>query len=109
VEIDAVNDIPSLKRWVSEHALRVGHLDGEGAVHTERRGPRPYLWKWNDVEACMNKVTELVSLKDAIRRNIGLVNPTAEGKPRLSLGLQVVLPGSRRRPTATRRPRFGSW
>jgi gentisate 1,2-dioxygenase len=93
MDISEVKDIPALKQWVTEHALRVGHLDGEGAVVTERRGPKPYLWKWADVLACMDKVTELVSLKDAIRRNIGLVNPTASGQPRLSLGLQVVLPG----------------
>ncbi len=93
MDINQVNDIPSLKQWVTEHAFRVGHLDGEGASQEPAKGPQAYLWKWADVEDCMNKVTELVSLKDAIRRNIGLVNPTAGGKPRLSLGLQVVLPG----------------
>src|SRR5581483_11031806 len=59
----------------------------------QETGPQPYLWKWADVEGCMNKVTELVSLKDAIRRNIGLVNPTGGGHPRLALGVQTVLPG----------------
>ncbi len=93
MEISQVHDILALQQWVKEHALRVGHLAGEGDAQNENRGAGPYLWKWADVEACMNKVTELVSLKDAIRRNIGLVNPTANGQPRLSLGLQVVLPG----------------
>ncbi len=93
MEISDVHDIPALQQWVKQHALRVGHLAGEGDAQNENRGAGPYLWKWADVEACMNKVTELVSLKDAIRRNIGLVNPTANGQPRLSLGLQAVLPG----------------
>jgi gentisate 1,2-dioxygenase len=93
MEIEEVRDIPALQQWVKEHALRVGHLAGEGDAQNENRGAGPYLWKWAEVEGCMNKVTELVSLKDAIRRNIGLVNPTAGGVPRLSLGLQVVLPG----------------
>jgi gentisate 1,2-dioxygenase len=93
MDISDVHDIPALQQWVKEHALRVGHLAGEGDATNENKGASPYLWKWAEVEGCMNKVTELVSLKDAIRRNIGLVNPTANGQPRLSLGLQVVLPG----------------
>lgn len=91
MDASEVNDIPGLQRWAAEHAFRIGHIGPNEA--SERRRPGPYLWKWADVEACMTKVTELVSLKDAIRRNIGLVNPTAGGQPRLSLGLQVVLPG----------------
>jgi len=92
MEISDVQNIPALQQWVKEHALRVGHLGGEFAPPPPPK-PQPYLWKWADVEGCMNKVTELVSLEDAIRRNIGLVNPTAGGLPRLSLGVQVVLPG----------------
>lgn len=93
MEIEEVKDIPGLQRWSEEHNFRVGHLGGPDEAAIRSRRPRPFLWKWADVEACMTKVTELVSLKDAIRRNIGLVNPTASGLPRLSLGLQVVLPG----------------
>lgn len=93
MDVSEVNDIPSLQQWVAEHAFRVGHLGGPDEAAARDRRPRPFLWQWADVEACMTKVTELVSLRDAIRRNIGLVNPTAGGQPRLSLGLQVVLPG----------------
>ena len=93
MEIGEVNDIPAFQQWVKEHGLRIGHIGAEYAAAREPAVPQPYLWKWADVEAGVNKLTELVTLEDAIRRNIGLVNPTAGGQPRLALGPQVVLPG----------------
>src|SRR5206468_1298858 len=93
MEIGEVHDIPAFQQWVKEHGLRIGHVTTADAPAPARVRPQPYLWKWTDVEACVHKLTELVSLEDAIRRNIGLVNPTAGGQPRLALGPQVVLPG----------------
>src|SRR5436309_3600165 len=93
MEISEVHDIPEFQTWVKEHGLRIGHLGGATETVRVQNAPRAYLWKWADIEACVSKLTELVSLEDAIRRNIGLVNPTAGGQSRLALGPQVVLPG----------------
>jgi len=94
VHIDDVKDIPGLRVWAAENNIRLGHLGGEVEA-TGPREPQPYLWKWATVEASIRKMTEVVSLQDAIRRNVGLLNPR-DGRgvsANIGLGLQCVLPG----------------
>ncbi len=93
MDISEVNDIESLKQWAVENDIRLGHLGG--AEVAEDREPKPHLWKWATVEAAIMKMTEVVSLDDAIRRNLGLLNPrNSRGvSANLGLGLQCVLPG----------------
>ena len=94
MDISEVKDIPTLQGWAIENNIRLGHLGGEMTPAVDR-DPKPYLWKWATVEAAITKMTEVVSLDDAIRRNIGLLNPRdAKGvQANLGLGLQCVLPG----------------
>jgi len=94
VDINQIKDIPTLQTWAIENNIRLGHLGGEMTTPLDR-DPKPYLWKWATVEAAITKMTEVVSLDDAIRRNIGLLNPRdAKGvQANLGLGLQCVLPG----------------
>jgi 1-hydroxy-2-naphthoate dioxygenase len=94
MHLDDVKDIPSLKVWAIENNIRLGHLGGE-TVSTGPRDPQPYLWKRETVEAAMAKMIKVVSLEDAIRRNLGLLNPrNAKGvNANLGLGLQCVMPG----------------
>ena len=86
-----VKDIPGLIEWLRENNIRAGHL---GPAYGERSEPKPFLWKWADVEAGMTKMIEIVSMEDAIRRNLGLLNPrNGPGVTSIGLGLQCVLPG----------------
>jgi len=94
MDVSEVRDIAGLKTWAVENNIRLGHLGGEPAAPVDRE-PKPYLWKWATVEAAITKMTEVVSLDDAIRRNIGLLNPR-DGRgvsANIGLGLQCVLPG----------------
>lgn len=94
MDVSEVKDIESLKIWAVENNIRLGHLGGEMEEPVDR-DPKPYLWKWATAEAAILKMTEVVSLQDAIRRNIGFINPrNAKGvQANLGLGLQCVLPG----------------
>ena len=94
MDISQVRDVESLKVWAAENSIRLDHIGGEPGT-VEDREPKPYLWKRATVEAAITKMTEIVSLDDAIRRNIGLLNPRdARGvSANLGLGLQCVLPG----------------
>src|SRR2546430_1729249 len=93
MDIGEVSSIDSLKVWAIENNIRLGHLGGEADAGP--KDPQPFLWKWATLEACIPKMTEVVSLEDAIRRNIGLLNPR-DGKgvnATIGLGLQCVMPG----------------
>lgn len=92
MDLNEVKDIAGLKLWLAENNIRGGHL-GERSGGADA-APKPYLWKWAVVEAGITKMTEIVSLHDAIRRNIGLLNPrNGRGVTSIGLGLQCVLPG----------------
>ena len=89
MDIDQVKDIETLQVWAVENNIRLGHIGGE-ATPPQDREPKPFLWKWATVDAAITKMTEVVSLDDAIRRNIGLLNPM-DGRgvsANIGLGLQ---------------------
>lgn len=90
MEIANVTDTPSLNQWLTEHNLR-----GYWAMVRRSEDPQPYLWKWADIEAGITKAGEVMSIEEAFRRNIGLVNPrNGQGvMANVGLGLQCVLPG----------------
>ena len=93
MEISEVINLDTLRVWAAENNIRLGHLGGE--ANAGPVDPQPYLWKWATVEGCLTKMTEVVSLDDAIRRNVGLLNPR-DGRgvnANLGLGLQCVMPG----------------
>lgn len=93
MQLNDVKDIESLKAWMAENNIRGGHL---AAMDREDSEPKPYLWKWDVVEACMTKMIDVVALDEelVIRRNLGLLNPdNARGVTSIGLGLQCVMPG----------------
>lgn len=92
MDISTVTDKATLNRWLRERNLR-GYWDRDEAA-----GPpqfKPFLWKWDDIYTGMMKATQVVSMEETFRRNMGLTNPSLgpHGGANLNLGLQCVLPG----------------
>jgi len=90
MDIEQVKDTASLNEYMAEHNLR-----GYWAMERRAAELQPYLWKWADIEPAITKAGEVMSIEEAFRRNIGLVNPrNAPGlMSNLTVGLQCVMPG----------------
>ena len=60
---------------------------------------RPMLWRWTDLLPHVDRALRDVSMEDAVRRVLMLVNPAFEGKPytttNLFAGMQILGPGER--------------
>lgn len=92
MDLSSVTDVASLNAYMAERNLRGYWTFGERGGGS---GLKPYLWKWADIEPCVTRACELVSIEEAFRRNIGLQNPrNSPGlMANIGLGLQAVLPG----------------
>ncbi len=79
-----------LDDWLAER-----HMQGHWK-HLAR-GPelKPYLWRWTDIYAGLMKATEVVSMRDTLRRTIQLKNPGLGHwmTNTIHLSVQCVLPG----------------
>lgn len=92
MEIADVATVSDLNAWLRERNIQ-GYWDRDDGF-----GPpqfKPFLWKWSDIYPGMMKATEVVSMEDTFRRNMGLRNPSLgpRGGSNIVLGLQCVLPG----------------
>lgn len=90
MDIAGVADIAELNHWMREHNLQ-GYWDRD-----ERHSVfQPYLWKWAEIGAAVQKAAEVVPVEQAFRRNISLRNPrnTPGTLTNVILGVQCVLPG----------------
>ena len=60
---------------------------------------RPMLWRWTDILPLVDRALRDVSMEDAVRRVLMLVNPAFDGKPFTSTNLfavmQILGPGER--------------
>ena len=74
---------------------------------------RPAGWRYEDVRFPASRVGRPHLRREAERRVLVLENPGLRGESRVTTslyaGLQLILPGRWRRPTATPRPPFASW
>jgi 1-hydroxy-2-naphthoate dioxygenase len=66
----------------------------ERSLHGERK-PKPYLWKWDDIQEALELAAEHVPMDQTGRRAIVLRNPTVEGgiTDTLNVSIQLVKPG----------------
>lgn len=95
MDIDSVEAIPDLNRWLAERHLQ-GFWERDPLERTEFK---PFLWKWEDIYAGLMKATEVVRMDQTGiqtgRRNISLRNPSLgnRGNPTIVLGIQCIMPG----------------
>lgn len=63
---------------------------------------QPWLWRWNELQGFIDRAANDVSMDDAERRVLMLVNPAFGGKPwtttDLFAGIQILEPGEAARP-----------
>ncbi len=90
MDLSHIRDLPSFEAWLKEQDLG-------GYWQRERSEPefKPHIWRWEAIHAGLMKVSELVPMDQAFRRNIGLRNPSLGGRltNTINMGVQCIEPG----------------
>jgi 1-hydroxy-2-naphthoate dioxygenase len=91
VDIESVREVDDLNTWLLERNLSA-HWLHDGRVQEDFK---PFLWKWDDIQAGLMKATELVPMDMTGRRTIQLRNPGLRGRMSntIHMSIQCVMPG----------------
>ena len=83
-------DMKEFSQWLAGK-----NLEGFWEREPIKRGMKPHIWKWADLNQALQTALELVPMDKVVRRNVGLRSPTVKGglTNTVGLGIQILLPG----------------